>query len=236
MKVSDVMNRRVQTVLETDDVRVAMHAMLDGGFSGVPVIDRAGSLVGILTEGDFIRRAETGTARTRSFWQEFLLGTDRLAHEYADTHGRIVREIMTREVCAVDASALLQMAVALMEQHNFRRLPVVENGHLVGVLSRSDLVRACLHIMEHERYGSTVGDALIRARIIQLVASQPWGPKETVRIDVAHGQVDLEGVITSEAVRDALRILAENVPGVTSVRDDLTTIEPMSGCIVRSPS
>lgn len=235
MNVSDVMNRRVQTILETDDVRVAMHAMLDGGFSGMPVINAAGSLVGMLTEGDFIRRVETGTSKTRSFWQEFLLGPDRMVHEYAETHGRIVREIMTREICTVDASAPLQMAVTLMERHNFRRLPVVDEGHLVGVVSRSDLVRACLRIMEGGAGSSVVGDALIRARIIQLIASQPWGPRETVRIDVSDGQVDLEGVITSETVRDALRILAENVPGVTGVRDELTTIEPMSGCIVQTP-
>ncbi|MET3650628.1 CBS domain-containing protein [Dyella japonica] len=235
MKVRDIMSPKVQLVRDTDNIGKAMHLMLDGGFSGLPVVNSEGALVGMLTEGDFIRRAETGTAKRRSFWQEFLLGPDRLARDYAHANGRVVEEIMAPEVYWVEADAPLEHAVALMDSHGVKRLPVLDAGRLVGVLSRSDLMRACLRLIESDNGATVVGDALIKARIDELFARQPWAPRETVHVEVARGEVDLCGVITSESTRDALRVLAENVPGVVKVHDKLTTIESMSGCIVRTP-
>jgi CBS domain-containing protein len=234
MKVSDVMSRHVQTVRDTDDVRKAMRAMLDGGFSGIPVVSDKGLLVGMLTEGDLMRRDETGTAKSRSFWQAFILGPERLARDYTEAHGRVVQEIMTAGAWTVEAADPLETGVALMEQHKVKRLPVLDAGRLVGMLSRSDLMRACLQAMEGADSTAT-GDAEIEKRIAQIVKAQPWAPNATVHFKVAKGDVTLCGVITSEAVRDALRILVENIPGVIKVADELTTIEPMSGCIVRSP-
>lgn len=235
MKVSEVMSRHVRTVRDTDDVRTAMHAMLDGGFSGIPVVNGHGMLVGMLTEGDLMRRDETGTAKSRSFWQAFLLGPERLARDFSATRGRIVQEVMTTGTWTVEAGAPLETAVALMEQHKVKRLPVLDAGRLVGTLSRSDLMRACLHAMGELAPAAATSDAQIKERIVQIVREQPWAPTATVHFKVARGEVTLCGVITSEGVRDALRILVENVAGVTRVTDELTTIEPMSGCIVRSP-
>jgi len=237
MKVSDVMSTQAQVVRDTDSVRTAMHVMLDGGFSGVPVVDASHRLVGILTEGDVIRRAESGTVKPHTFWNELLRGPDRLAREYAATHGRVVREIMTPDVWTVDATAPLETAVTLMEKHRVKRLPVIEAGKLVGMISRSDLVKAVLRVMDAaaSQPKAIVSDALIKANVARELANQPWTPSETVHVQVAHGEVELCGVITNESVRDALCVLVENVPGVVRVKDRLTTIEPMSGCIVHAP-
>lgn len=236
MKVGDVMSRGVRTVFATDGIHVAIRLMLQGGYSGLPVVDSKDRLIGILTEGDLLRRAELGTARWHPDWLNFLLGPSRLAREYTDSHAQQVDEVMSIEVIAVDESTPLPEAVGLMEQHHVKRLPVLRKGKVVGMLSRADLLRACLSAQERRAHGLTISDDVIRECIETEMRAQPWDPHATIQVRVSGGTVQLHGVVTSEALREALRVLAENVPGVTAVDDQLTTIEPMTGSIVRSPA
>jgi CBS domain-containing protein len=123
MKVSDVMTPNVLSVPPDASVATAAQLMLQKRISGVPVIDDRGNLVGIISEGDFLRRAETGTGRRRPRWTEFFMGPGRLADEYVRLSGRKVRDVMTHEVHTVAPDAPLEQVVRLMERHNIKRLP-----------------------------------------------------------------------------------------------------------------
>jgi CBS domain-containing protein len=234
MNAADIMTRDILSVGPETPVAEAIGLMLDNRVSGVPVIDEAGQLVGILTEGDLLRRGETGTERHRPRWVEILMGPGRLASEYVRTHGRKVEEIMTRELVTVDPETLLDEIVGLMERHRIKRVPVLEGEKLVGIVSRADFLRALAHALEDHSAVAT-DDEEIRARILAELAKVAWVPRDGVGITVEDGVVDLNGVILDENEREALRVAAENVPGVRAVEDHLVWVEPVSGTIVDAP-
>jgi len=224
MKVADVMTRGVISLAPGDSMRKAAQLMLQYDVSGFPVLAR-GRLVGIITEGDFLRRAETGTERHRTRWIELLVGPGRLAEEYAHTHGRTVGEVMTREVITVAEDASLEEAVGLMERHHIKRLPVVKDAAMVGIISRANLLRA--FIMGSPRTAAEpVGDAAIQEQLTEELNRQPWAPHGFVDAIVENGVIDLRGVIRDERQRAALRVAAENIPGVKRVRDHLLEFDP----------
>ncbi|MFC4762898.1 CBS domain-containing protein [Dyella koreensis] len=235
MKVSDAMTRQVTTIASKADIGDAMRLMLQTHISGLPVVDRKGTLVGMLTEGDLLRRAELGTEQKHPRWLTFLMGPGRLAREYTDSHGRTVEEVMTPEVITIDGEAPLAAAVNLMEQRHIKRIPVVHHGRLEGILSRADLMRAALSGLPGLAPADT-SDATISKRIAMEFDSQSWAPRTTAHADVRRGVVHLQGVILNDAMRDALRVLVESIPGVIRVEDELTTVEPMSGQIVSLPT
>ncbi|WP_201315161.1 CBS domain-containing protein [Dyella sp. EPa41] len=228
MNVSDVMNAQVRTALATDSVSLAMRIMLGARVSGLPVVDDKGQLVGMITEGDLLRRAEVGTDHHRPRWLEIVLGPRRMAQEYVDTHSRRVGDLMTSDVVTIEESAPLGEAVALMEKHRIRRLPVTRQGKLAGILSRSDFMRAFLHALP-ETTAAETSDADISRRIDQEMLRCPWITRSAIKVGVAKGAVEIDGVVTNGAMRDALRVLVENVPGVTGVRDRLVVEEPARG-------
>jgi CBS domain protein/BON domain-containing protein len=203
--------------------------------SGVPVGDGAGGVIGMITEGDLLRRAETGTDKRHSGWLRLLLGPGRLAQEYAQSHARKVEEIMTHAVISVSPETPLAEVVALMEARQVKRLAVLENGRLVGVVSRADLLKALTELLPKVP-ASAVSDAEIRTRILAEIEKQPWAPRAGTDVVVKDGTVELRGVVTDEREREALRILAENIAGVERVRDRLVWVEPMSGTVIDAPS
>jgi CBS domain-containing protein len=142
VNAADVMTRNTLSVGPDASVLEAIRLMVDNHVSGLPVIDERGQLVGILTEGDLLRRGETGTERHRPRWLEILMGPGRLASEYVRTHGRKVDEIMTREPVSVTPKTLLDEIVELMERHRIKRVPVIEGERLVGIVSRADFLHA----------------------------------------------------------------------------------------------
>jgi CBS domain-containing protein len=232
MKASDVMTREVLTVGRETSVANAIRMMLENNISGLPVLDN-GKVVGILTEGDLLRRGETGTERHRPRWLEILMGPGRMAGEYVRTHGRKVEEIMTTNVISAAGDTPLDEVVGLMERRRIKRVPVVEADVLVGVVSRLDLLRALLRAIEvqHSEHRS---DDDIREQILAELAKAAWVPKDGLSISVKDGVVDLNGVILEEKERGALRVVAENIPGVRAVEDHLVWIEPISGTVIDS--
>jgi CBS domain-containing protein len=234
MNASDVMTRTLLSVRLDATVAEAIRTMLDNRISGLPVIDEAGRLVGILTEGDLLRRGETGTERQRSRWLEILMGPGRLAGEYVRTHGRKIGEVMTRDVVSVTLDTPLKEVVELMERHRIKRVPVLHGEVLVGILSRADLLRALLGRLQEEESLAT-NDGEIRERILGELAKAAWMPRDGIAITVENGVVDLNGVILDEKEREALRVAAENVPGVRAVEDHLVWVEPVSGTIIDAP-
>ena len=235
MKVGDVMTRGVLSVKAGDTVAHAVHVMLKAGISGLPVLDAGGKLAGIVTEGDFLRRAETRTERRRPRWLEFLVGPGRLAEEYAHTHARKVDEVMTREVATAREDTPLDEAVRRMERHRVKRLPVLKGSRVVGILTRADLLRA-LERIAPEAAPAKSSDREIRDRLLAELENQPWNPRGIANVIVRNGVVDLNGVIFDARERDALRVAAENARGVKEVRDHLIWMEPVSGVYIPSPA
>jgi CBS domain-containing protein len=233
MNAADAMTRNVVSVRPDASIVQAIRLMLQHGISGLPVIDDAGKLVGIVTEGDLLRRAETGTERRRPRWLEFLLGPGRLAGDYVRTHGRKVAEVMTGEVATVDEATPLPEVVRIMEERRVKRLPVVRDGALVGIVSRANLLRA-LAVATAEVAPSLSSDSAIRDRLAAEVEKQNWAPPTIPNFVVRNGVVHVWGLVTSDQQRAALKVMAENIPGVKAVRDHLVWIEPYSGIVVES--
>lgn len=235
MNAADVMTLDPLSVAPETALVEAARLMLQHRISGLPVTDAKGAVVGVLTEGDLLRRAETGTERRRTGWLAFLMGPGRLAGEYVDAHARKVGEVMTRDVIVVGTSAGLAEIVQLMEKRRIKRVPVVANGKLVGIVSRSDLVRALVHKLTRQavsQAGDAVSDESIQRRIFEIVDKEPWGPRFSVDVTVKAGVVDLRGAITDERERTALIVAAEGIPGVKAVNDHLVWVEPNSGFVI----
>jgi CBS domain-containing protein len=212
-------------------VERAARLMLENKISGLPVVDAKGSLVGIVTEGDFLRRREIGTQRRRPRWLEFVIGPGRLATEYVHAAGRMVSEIMTPDPLTVTPDTPLDDVVDLMERRRVKRLPVLENGKLIGIVSRANLLHALASLARDFRAPSGADD-VIRDRILAELSKQPWAPQ--INVFVRDGVVDLSGVLTDERERQAFVVAAENVPGVKVVHDHMAWIEPYSGLVLQS--
>jgi CBS domain-containing protein len=216
------------TATPDESVFVAARLMLREKISGLPVVDGLGNLVGIVSEGDFLRRAETGTKRQRPKWVEFFLGPGRLADEYVNFSGRKVRNIMTDEVRTVTQDAPLEDVVRLMERHHVKRVPVVEAGKIVGIVTRANLLHAMASFV-HEIAPASAEDTAIREQLVAELKRQPWMPVSRIDVTVRNGVVQLSGTIIDERQRQALRVLAENIPGVKKVEDYIVWIDPVSG-------
>jgi CBS-domain-containing membrane protein len=226
MKAQDIMTLGVISVQSNASVMRAVQLMLQNNISGLPVVDDKGSLVGIITEGDFLRRGELGTQRHRPRWLQFLVGPGRLADEYVHACGRKVDEIMTPEPYTVSVDTPIDEIVRLMEKHRIKRLPVVQDGKPVGMVTRANLLTALARTNRDLRAWAP-DDAAIREQILAECAKQAWAPE--INVIVKNGVVELRGAMTDERERQALIVAAENVPGVKVVRDHLVWVDPMSG-------
>ncbi len=231
MNASDVMTRNVISIDPGSTVLQAARLMLQHRISGLPVIDAAGTLVGVLSEGDFLRRRETRTERRRSRWLEFLMGPGRIADEYTHSHGNKVSEVMTTEVATVDENAALEDIVELMERRHIKRVPVMSGSVVVGIVTRSNLMRAMVSMARHTP-PAAAGDAAIREQMLAEMNKQQWAPTAMTDVVVHDGVVELWGAILDERQRAALRVVAENIPGVTAVKDHMIWVEPISGLAV----
>ncbi len=234
MKARDVMTWSVISVEAEAPVTRAARLMLQNRISGLPVVDAKGSLVGIVTEGDFLRRSEIGTQRRRPRWLEFLIGPGRLATEYVQASGRKVAEIMTPDPYTITGDTPLEEVVRLMEKHRIKRLPVVEDGKLIGIVSRANLMRAVASLARQTKASeiAAADDEKIRTSIRAELAKRSWAPE--IDVVVLNGVVELWGSITDERERQALVVAAENTAGVNAVHDHLVWVEPTSGMVFLS--
>ncbi len=234
MKAKDVMTRTVVSVDPDTTVLQAARLMLQHHISGLPVVDKEGALVGVLSEGDFLRRGETHTERRRSRWLEFLMGPGRMAGDYVHSHGSKVSEVMTSEVKTVGEDASLEDIVQLMEKHRIKRVPVMSGRKMVGIVTRSNLMHAMVSLARVSPPGAQ-SDAGIREKLLAEIKKQEWAPASSADVVVHNGVVELWGMIIDERQREALKVAAENIPGVTGVKDHLVWIEPTSGIVIEPP-
>jgi CBS domain-containing protein len=236
MIVSDVMTRKVLSVAPDETVEHAVLLMLRHGISGLFVVDAKGTLVGVVTEGDLLRRDELGTERHRPWWLRVLVSPGQQALDFTRAHGRKVSDVMTPEVICVATDTSLEDVVEALEKQRIKRVAVTENGHMVGVVARSDLLRALLS-REREKTPPLTqeDDRTIRTGILAALEAASWAPMTTLNVTVAGRLVDLWGTITNPNERRAICVIAENVPGVQEVRDHLVFVEPYTGTVIESP-
>jgi CBS domain-containing protein len=233
MRAHQIMTRSVVTVAPDATILEAANIMLRQHVSGLPVVDAAGKLVGIVSEGDFIRRSEIGTQRKRGRWLKFLLGAGSAATDYVHAYGRKISDVMTSEPLTVTENAMLEEIVTLMETNGVKRLPVMNGDKLVGIVSRANLLQAVASLAR-EIPDPTADDDHIRSRVIAAIEKNDWSPFG-LNIIVRDGIVHLSGVITEERSRQAAMVAAQNVAGVQKVHDHLCWVDSMSGMYVESP-
>jgi CBS domain-containing protein len=233
MRAHQIMTRPVISVTPETTIVDAANTMLQKHVSGLPVVDAAGKLVGIISEGDFIRRSEIGTQRKRGRFLKFILGPGQEAIDFVREHGRKIAEIMTPEPVTISEDTPLEEIVQLMEKNNVKRLPVTRGNKIVGIVSRSNLLQAVASVAR-EIPDPTADDDHIRNRVIDSLARNDWCPFG-LSVIVRDGIVHLSGVITEERSRQAAIVAAENVTGVNKVHDHLCWVDTMSGMYLNSP-
>jgi CBS domain-containing protein len=235
MRASEIMVSPVKSISPEATIEEAVEMLLSMHVSGAPVVNADGRLVGVISEADFLRRAELGTTKKRSRWIEFLLGPGESAEAYVMSHGRKVGDIMTREVVSVNVAASLNEIVDVMERRKIKRLPVVSGEQLVGIISRSDLLRALSKTLVASKAApGEITDQAILDKLMAELKDQGFASPKSLEVTVDHGTVTLKGEIFDERQRPALIVAAENIPGVTRVVDQLTWIEPFSGMSINN--
>jgi CBS domain-containing protein len=221
MRASDIMTPEVVTVTPETAIHTAAKLLADNHISGLPVVDASGAVIGIVSEGDLLHRVEIGTgARRRAWWLEMLSSTRDLAHAYTKEHGQTVKDVMTAKVISVGEDAPLDGIADVLERHRIKRVPVIKDGKLVGIVSRGNLIRALASAAPLSQAEGSRDDVSIREAVLAELHGHRWAlPSQNVI--VADGVVHLWGVVESEEERSAIRVAAESVQGVKRVESHL---------------
>jgi len=219
MLARQIMTQHVITIGADAPIADAVDAMLRHHVSGLPVVDANGDLVGIVSEGDFIRRAEIGTQKKRGRWLSFLAGADRVAADFVHAHGRKVGDIMTTDPLTISEDTPLDELVGIMESNKVKRLPVMRGNRMVGIVTRSDFLPTLADLARHAPSPSADDDRT-REQVIAAIEGAAWAPCR-LKVTARDGVVSLSGVVASKNTRQAAIVAAENVPGVTKVVDNL---------------
>jgi len=233
MKASDIMTTGVVSTKPECPLSEVLQLMLDRHISGLPVVNTSGKLVGVITEGDCLRRVETGTEIKRPLWRELFTGPEKLAQEYIRAHGRKVSEVMTPDPITVTEDTDVSEIIHLMEKSRIKRLPVIRGDAVVGIVSRANVIRALAGLLRGTKVNET--DTKIRDNILAEFGKLPWPANELVDVRVKDGAVDLWGSFMAFRQDEAAVVAAENVAGVKEVRSHLSWIDPMSGMTIYSP-
>lgn len=224
MKAGDVMTVNVVTASPDTTVAELVRLMLARGISAVPVVDAAGTLMGLVSESDLMRRAEIGTEKRRGAWQSFFTGTARLARDYVHSHAAKAADVMTRAVVSVGPEAPLGEIADLMDEKRIKRVPVVQGGRLVGLVSRRDLLRAFAS-QDAGAAPAAGDDAAIRARLLAELGRESWSRRAENSVMVTDGVAHLWGLVTTKEESRALELAAQNVGGVKAVENHTIVLE-----------
>jgi CBS domain-containing protein len=220
MQAKDIMSSPVVTVTPDASVADVAALLLEKRISGVPVVDSTGQIAGIISEGDLLRRVETNTQRHRPHWLEVLLGRSGDAGSFIKSHATRVGDVMSNDVIASHPEASLREIAELMERHGIKRVPIVDGGTIVGIVSRANLVQGLL--ADRRSAAASIGDDEIRAKLTDLLRTQPWIDHNRINVVVNNGTVQFWGSVNDDEQRRALMVAAESVVGVRSVEDHLT--------------
>lgn len=218
MQARDVMVSPVITVRPDAKVKETAKLLLERHISAVPVVSET-KIVGIVSEGDLFRRAEIGTQKHRNWLLRSLASDEALAAEYVRLHSRYVSDVMTRHVITASPDTPLHEVADLLERNGIKRVPIVSNGELVGIVSRTNLIQVLASLKP--ALALSLADAKIRDELLKRLNAERWAHLATLNVIVNNGVVDLWGAIQSNEQRNALRVAAETTPGVQTVNDYL---------------
>jgi CBS domain-containing protein len=221
MKASDIMVAKVVTIGPNASVRDVANLLLNEHISAVPVLSEDGTLLGIVSEGDLMRRAEVGTERHRSWWLEMLSSDEALAVEFVKANARKVGDVMTRDVITANPETQVCDIASLMEKSSVKRVPIVKDGKVVGIVSRANLLQALASAPLEAGAQQKVDDSALREKVEARLSAQAWTKPWQLNVIVHDGIVDLWGVVHSQIEKTAARVAAERVPGVRAVNDNL---------------
>jgi len=229
MKAADVMVTNVITVGPEASVQDVARILLGARISGVPVVGSKGELLGIVSEGDLMHRAEADTGRKRPWWLAMLTGKEVLADEFVKEHSRKITDVMTRKVVTAGPDTPLSVIANLLEKNAIKRVPIVQGGRVVGIVSRANLLQALASQDRPVEGASPADDARIRELLLTQLDAEAWARPSLINVIVTDGTVELWGIVDSVAQKKAVRVAAEVTPGVRAVNDNLIIRPVASG-------
>jgi CBS domain-containing protein len=234
MKATDVMTTDVVTVTpETSVVEIAK-LLMSHRIGGLPVVDAAGNLVGMVSDGDLMRRSEVGTLEPgRPWWLSLFVDKFREAAKYVKTHGHTAGDVMTKKVLTVTEDTPLAEIARILETHRIKRVPVLRDGKIVGIVSRANLAQG-LAAMGAALPQNSITDQELRKRAIAAVKGEPWATLRTTNITVVDGVIELWGLVFEDVERDAWRVAMDSVRGAKQVVDRRMMMPKMSELIFGS--
>jgi CBS domain-containing protein len=220
MKASDVMVSTVVTVDQNASVQEVADLMLRNRISAVPVVGVGGQLVGIVSEGDLINRPESQTVHRKRWWLEAIASKEAQAASYVKSHSRKVSDVMTRDVITASPETTVADVAALLERKGIKRVPIMEGGKIVGIVSRANLLQGLASMREMELQ-TPPDDSSIHDGVMRRLTKERWARPSLLNVSVHDGVVDLRGLVESQTEKDAVHVLAEIAPGVRAVNDNL---------------
>jgi CBS domain-containing protein len=229
MKAADVMVTNVITVAPEASVQDVARTLLNARISGMPVVGPKGELLGIVSEGDLMRRVEAGTGRRRPWWLAIFTGKEALAAEFIKEHSRKVVDVMTRDVVTATPDTPLGTIANLLERNAIKRVPIVQDGKVVGIVSRANLLQALASLSKQVEGASRADDATIREMVLTKLEAEPWTRPSLINVIVRNGTVELWGIVDSVSEKKAVCVAAEVTPGVRAVNDNLIIRPAASG-------
>ena len=225
MRAKQVMSRLVHTIPADASVYDAAQVLLNAGISAAPVVDADGRMIGIVSEADLMYRTEIGTVPGKSWLQRLLSDDAVLARDYIRSHSHRVADVMTKNVVTAEETTSLGDVAALMQRHRVKRVPILRDGKIVGVVSRANLLQGLL-AREPLPSEDVAADETLRASVTAELARHGWASNLPTNVVAQNGTVHLWGYVDNSAVRDAYRIAAENVRGVKRVENHMDILPP----------
>ena len=222
MFAKDIMTTNVITVSPDEPVADIARLLIERGISAVPVVDVDGALHGIVSEGDLVHRIRGDHELPRSWWLSLLGDPKDTPQEYLKSHGRTAADVMTADVIAVTEFTSVSEIAETLETKRIKRVPVVEDGKLKGIVSRANIIQALVGVKETGLPETDVGDQEIREAIIAEFDNHAWSGSSTINVVVKDGAVRLWGLVGSEDARKAVHLATESINGVKSIEDNLS--------------
>jgi CBS domain-containing protein len=188
--------------------------------SALPVVADNGELLGIVSEGDLINRPDTETVRRKSWWLDALASSETLAADYVKSHSRTVADVMTRDVITASPDTSVADLAALLEKNSIKRVPIIKDKRIVGIVSRANLLQGLASLKEKAPQ-ARADDSAIRDNVMKKLANERWARPALLSVTVQDGTVDLWGIVESATEKKAVHVLVEVTPGVRAVNDNL---------------
>ena len=225
MRTNQIMTRNVVVIAAEYSVYDAAEILLNSCISAAPVVDADGKMIGIVSEADLMHRPEIGTVPGKSWLQRLLADNTAMAKEFVRSHSHRVTDVMTKNVIFADESATVQEIVALMQQHHVKRIPILRDGKIVGIVSRGNVLQGLL-AREPSSLNSKTDDEALRTAVTATLSKRGWASAPTSNVVAQNGVIHLWGCVDNDTIKKAYEIAAENVHGVRRVRNHMMVIPP----------